>query len=310
MKAMLLALALACGSAHAQEDPGMAAQQAAQAAEQANQQAIQSMQAAQQAAQQNMQQAMDASRNAVQNSGPVIAYAIPPTFSVKAGAVTQGTTVRLQSSTHYAAIYFTTNGWMPTTSSRRYKGPITIHSTTLLQAIAVAPNIRNSLVARAQYNVPGDQPAVPPLSLSADGVLHAGARLHLVTASTVSSKTAQVGDPLSLQLDQDVKAGDTIVVPKGNPVEARITQSDPSGRAGTPGDLSFEVHSLTVRGTQVALNGGESLEGANHYSKAHSFLLIPVVGLVGTVAVHGDEAEIKPGMRLTATVAADTPLQP
>jgi hypothetical protein len=140
-------------------------------------------------------------------------------------------------------------------------------------------------------------------------VLHAGTRLHLVTGSTVNSKTAQVGDKLKLLLDQDVMVNDAVVLPKGAPVDATITQADPAGHAGAPGDVSFEVHSLSVRGKQISLKGGETLEGANHYGKAKGFLFVPVVGLA-SLAIRGDEAEIKPGMTLTAFVATDTPLQP
>ncbi len=251
--------------------------------------------------QQASQQAMQDMQNAMQNSGPSVAVTAPPTFSVNAGAIATGTTVRIKCRTHYAVIYYTTNGWTPTTASRHYKGPIAIHTTTQLQAIALAPNMIRSPIASAKYIVRGAQTPTQPLALSADGVLHAGTRLHLVTGSTVNSKTAQVGDNLKLLLDQDVMVDDVVVLPKRTPVDATITQADPAGHAGRPGDVSFEVQSLTVRGEQIALKGGETLEGANHYRKTKGFLLVPVVGLA-SLAIRGDEAEIKPGMTLTASV--------
>lgn len=291
------------------QDPGaVAAQQATQQAIQANQQAIQqSQQAAQQASQQATQATQQAMQDA-QNTGPVIAITRPPEFSVRAGGVSPGTTVRIKCPTHYATIYYTTNGWTPTTASRRYQGPVTINTTTELQAIAIAPNFARSLITRADYTVRGSALAITPLALAPGGVLAAGTRLHLVTGATVDSRTARVGDSLSLLLNQDIKAGDTILASKGTPVQATITLADPAGHAGVPGDLAFEVHSLTIHGTVVPLRGGETLEGTNHY-KARGLMLIPVAG-IASLAIRGDEAQIKPGMTLTAAVAKDTPLQP
>ena len=312
MKTALLILFLSCAFAYGQDDAGAAAMQAAQQAQndamQAAQQAQQAAQQAMQDSQQASQQAMQDSQNAV-NSEPSIGLTGLPTFSVKAGAVKPGTTVRIKCSTHYAAIYYTTNGWTPTSASRRYTGPIPIQATTQLQAIAQAPNMVHSLIARAVYTVQGSTAATQALVLSADGVLRAGTRLHLVTQGTADSKTTQVGDEIRILLNQDVKMGDAVLVPKGTPVEATITQADSAGHAGAPGDLAFEVHSLAVRGIQIPLRGGETLEGAAHYNSRY-FLFMPVVGIIPALAARGDEAQIKPGMTFTAAVAADTPLQP
>ncbi len=296
-------------SALAQDAGALAAQQAQQATDMAMQAAQQANDQAMQAQQQANAQAMQAAEADAENTGPVVAYTQAPTFSVRAGVVAEGTQVRLKSRTHYAVIYYTTNGWTPTTHSKRCKGPITIKATTELQAIAIAPQTVRSLIVSAKYVVAGATSAKLPRELSTDGVLHAGTRLHLVTDATVSSKTAQVGDSLKLLLDENVKFGDTIALPKGTPVDAIITQADPAGHAGVPGDVAFEVRALIVDGKKVPLQGGESLEGANHYTRAKSFLFVPVVGIAG-LAAHGDEAEIKPGMTLTASVAADTTLQP
>ncbi len=276
------------------------------AAQQASQQAMQDMQqASQQANQQMMQNATDTSLY----SGSSVAIARQPSFSVKAGVVAPGTTVRIKCPTRYAIIYFTTNGWTPTPASRRYRGPIPITSTTQLQAIAIAPNMARSPIAIANYTVNGPVVPVFPLTLAADGVLRARTRLHLVTNSTVYSKTAEVGDSIGILLNQDVKLGDTIVIPKGTPVDAVITQADSSGHMGAPGDIAFEADSITVGGTTVPLFGGETLEGANHYSKVRGLILIPVAGAAGLL-VRGDDAEIKPGMTFTVAVAEDTPLKP
>jgi hypothetical protein len=166
-----------------------------------------------------------------------------------------------------------------------------------------------SLIARADYTVKGSVQQVFPLTLAADGVLHAGIRLHLVTNSTVNSKTAQVGDNISILLNQDIKAGDSVVIPRGTPVDAVITQADPAAHAGTPGDIAFEVNFLTVRGIQIPLQGGETLEGANRY-KSRYYSLIPVVGVIPALATHGDEAQIKPGMTFTVATTTNTTLMP
>ena len=242
--------------------------------------------------------------------GPSIAVTCTPKFSVKAGKIAPGTKVSITCSTPGAVIYYNTNGWTPTTFSRQYKEPVTINASTDLQAFAVAPNMAHSFLAQAKYTLKGDAPKVFPLTLPADGVLQAGARLHLVTNSDISSKTAKVGDKLNLMLDQDIEVGDTMVVPKGTPVDAVITNVSTPKMLGTPGDLVFTVNSLTVRGQQIPLKGGETLTGADRVKTVKTlFVAIPFAGAAG-IAIHGHDAEIKPGMKLTAGVVSDTTLNP
>ncbi len=309
MKTGFLLLIAASVAAYGQDAASMAAMQASQMAAQQSMQAAQmANEQAMQASQMANQQAMQASQMAaMQNSGPVIGFASRPTFSVPAGQVAAGTTVRMKCSTRHAIIFYTTDGWTPTIYSRRYTGPIRIDRATHLQAIAVAPGYERSLVAATDYTVAGQMPAAPQAAVVTDGVLRAGTALRLVTGSDVSSKTAQVGDAISLRLDEDVKVGDAVVVPKGSEVEATISAVDRSGHAGEPGDLAFEVHSLKGDGVTIPLRGGETLEGLDKVNSVRHFILVPVVG-ASALFIRGEDAEIKPGMTLTASVVRDTPL--
>jgi hypothetical protein len=317
MRSLILAAVLSTASLSlAQDDPGaIANQQAIQAMQQAQQQAQQAMDDARRANEDAMRANQDAMRQTqqnttdAQNAGPAIAYTATPSFSVKSGEVSAGTKVRLSTRTHYATIYYTTNGWTPTTSSKRYRGPITIQHTTQIQAIAIAPNMTRSLVSRATYTVPNSNRGADHAAIVTDGTLYAGTKLHLLTAGSATSAKAQIGDVLLLTLNQDVQIGDHVAIPKGTPVHATITQSDRSGKLGVPGNLAFEVDFINYGPKKVGLTGGEAIEGQAHFGKAAGIFVIPVVGLSG-IAVHGDQAEIKPGMPVKATVKEDTPLVP
>jgi hypothetical protein len=81
--------------------------------------------------------------------------AATPAASPGAGAVSSGTTVSLSTSTGGAAIYYTTNGNTPTTSSTAYTSPIPITSATTIKAIAVKSGMTNSDVLTASYTISG-----------------------------------------------------------------------------------------------------------------------------------------------------------
>jgi hypothetical protein len=173
----------------------------------------------------------------------------------------------------------------------RYTGPITINAETHLQTMALGPNLVHSSIARADYTVDAlATPSVSQTPLNTDGVLRAGTTLRLVTSSEVSSQTAQVGDKIPLLLDQDVKAGDAVVIPKGTPAAAALTVAKPAAKYSVPGDLVFEVLSINAQGKSFPISGGETLEGAPEWKST--------------------EAMIEPGMTFTVAVAADTPLKP
>jgi type II secretory pathway pseudopilin PulG len=303
--------------AYSQDDTGMQiTQQTEQAALQATQQAQQDMEEMQQeiqrqneennAAQQSIRDQWDREDQASASTADITCQ---PKFSVKAGKVQPGTKVSITCSDRNAVIYYTTNGWSPSTLSRRYSSPITINATTQLQAFAAAPHMSNSRLYSANYTVKG--PAIPvyPLTLAADGVLHAKTRLHLATNSTVNSKSATVGDKINILLDQDVKVGNAVVIPKGTPIDAAITIANPSGTVGRPGDIAFAVHSLSLNGATISLRGGERLDGIDHTTRS-VLMWVTLVGSVPAVMMHGGDAEIKPGMKFTVGVAADTPLIP
>jgi hypothetical protein len=322
----LVTLVLAVGSTLAQ-DPGMQAaqqaQQATQIATQAAQQANdQMMQAAQQANQTMMQNAQQAAQSM---PGCYSCYAAKPKFSVKPGAYNAPLTVKLKDSTRGAIIYYTTDGWTPTGASTRYMGPITIDSTTSLQAVAISPVGGRSRVATAVYTLNGVPPAAPGVqnavassnarsnlaaASSTPGklLLARGTPVPLVFTSDVNSKTAEVGDKISLTLAEDLRAGDVVVIKKGTPATATVTQVDPKGRVGLPGEVFFQVNSLQAPGAVVKLQGGAAKEGQDKVRKATGLMFIP--GFPAGGFVHGKDAEIKQGAAFTAFVDADTLLPP
>ncbi|MBV9696603.1 MAG: chitobiase/beta-hexosaminidase C-terminal domain-containing protein [Gammaproteobacteria bacterium] len=77
----------------------------------------------------------------------------PPTFTPVAGVYPSTQSVSLADSLSGASIYYTTDGSPPSTGSKLYTGPITIASTTTVQAIAVAQGYNPSSIASAAYTI-------------------------------------------------------------------------------------------------------------------------------------------------------------
>jgi hypothetical protein len=76
-----------------------------------------------------------------------------PLFSPPAGSYLTAQQVALADATSGAAIYYTTNGVIPTASSTRYTGPIPVSASETIQAIAVLSGYAPSSVASAAYTI-------------------------------------------------------------------------------------------------------------------------------------------------------------
>lgn len=81
---------------------------------------------------------------------PVVAM---PTFSPAAGSYSAAQSVTIRDTTPGAAIYYTTDGTWPNTSSSMYSGPITVSSSENIAAIAVASAYTNSPTVMASYTI-------------------------------------------------------------------------------------------------------------------------------------------------------------
>jgi hypothetical protein len=125
----------------------------------------------------------------------------------------------------------------------------------------------------------------------------------LVFASSVSSKTASVGDKISLTLADDLKIGDVMLATKGSPATGTVTAVDKTGIGGAPGVVTFEADSLSANGKEIPLRGGATLEG--EAKPPNAAILIPYAGLF-TVLKHGKDAMIAPGATFTAYIPAKT----
>jgi Chitobiase/beta-hexosaminidase C-terminal domain len=309
-----LALLLFATFASPQDSGMQAAQQAAQLSQQAAQQAMDANLQASRDAQQAMQNAMNTA-----DTGPYYGLTATPKFSVKPGIYASPTKIKLTDSTRGAIIYYSTDGWTPTTSSHRYMGPITVSSDTTLQAIAVAPNFQRSFVASGKYTVNNSNLAAPipanPQTASTPAAIPPGEKLllpqgtpvPLAFTADVNSHTASVGDQIPMTVTRDVQQDGVVLIKSGTPAVGTVIQVDKTTAFGLPGVLSFKVDYLNMNGTLIPLFGEAAREG--EAKPPNAAILIPVVGPL-TALRRGTDAVIKQGTPFTAFLDADTPLAP
>jgi hypothetical protein len=95
-------------------------------------------------------------------TAPYTIAAATPVLSPKAGIYTSAQSVAITDATTGAAIYYTTDGTAPTTTSSLYTGPVTVSSTETLKVIAVASGYSNSAVVTAAYTIAAATPVLSP----------------------------------------------------------------------------------------------------------------------------------------------------
>jgi hypothetical protein len=107
--------------------------------------------------------------SAIGSAHYVINYpAAAPVLSPAPGTYTTPLLMTITESTHNAAIYYTTDGSVPTSASKQYVQPFGFSTTETIKAIAYAPNFSPSAVASGTYiiNLP---PAATPTFTPAAG---------------------------------------------------------------------------------------------------------------------------------------------
>ena len=138
-------------------------------------------------------------------------------------------------------------------------------------------------------------------------LIREGTEVPLKFASDLSSKTANESDPVEFILDDDVKVGQTVVIPKGAHATAIVSHAHRAGMMGKGGELNIQLQYLAVPDNHVRLRGTKGREGD---SKVGATVALTVLfGPIGLIK-HGKEVQIPAGTPLTAYVEQDIWLPP
>ena len=104
-----------------------------------------------------------------------------------------------------------------------------------------------SLRSRATDEAPAAAPA--PVAI----VIPAGSTLRVRLDSSISTKTAQVGQAFNATLSSPITKGDRVLVPSGTPVSGEVTQAKEAGRFKGGAVLSLRLTAMTLRGRSYDL---------------------------------------------------------
>lgn len=122
---------------------------------------------------------------------------------------------------------------------------------------------------------------------------------------TVSSKTAQEGDRISMKLVSNLIINDVIVAPAGTKITAKITKAKKASTFGRGGKLEIKITSFkTLNNVEVPLEFSRTVKGG----KDTGAYVAAYATIVGGFLMKGKNVTIEKGTRFTAVVAQDTDL--
>jgi len=178
---------------------------------------------------------------------------------------------------------------------------------SVLEAMLAAQSAKPSGTVEAiRGGIPTD-PAQSSCSPKTGCLLKEGELVALKFAADLNSKTAREGDPVEFLLDDDLKVGGSIVVPKGAHAVATVTDAKKAGMMGKPGELSVQMQYLVSGSNHVRIRGTKGREGDSKTGATVALTLL--FGPIGLIK-HGKNVDIPAGTALTAYVDQDIWLAP
>ncbi len=155
-----------------------------------------------------------------------------PVFTPPPGSYANGQTVTISDSVAGAAIYYTTNGTLPSANSALYTGAVTVPSSETLVATAIAPGYSVSQPASAQYFI-GSSSSFYIYTLAGDGTFGYSGDYGQATLADLNYPTGTAID----------RAGNLYIADESNNVIRKvaagtgvITTTAGNGTAGHSGD--------------------------------------------------------------------------
>lgn len=154
----------------------------------------------------------------------------------------------------------------------------------------------------------GPAASAPSTAAAAERVvLKEGTEVPLVFAADLNSKTAVDDDTVNMTLADDLKVGDVVVVKKGAPALAIVTDAKKAGMMGKAGELSIRLEYLKSDDQRLRLRGNKGKEGEGKVGA--TVALTVIFGPIGLIK-HGKNVDIPQGTPLTAYVDQDYSLPP
>jgi hypothetical protein len=175
----------------------------------------------------------------------VIAVLAAPTFSPKAGDYTTSVTVKIEGPSG-AAVYYTTDGSQPTTTSRLYTSPLALTQNTTIKAKAVKSGYADSPVVSAAYTIsraPVDKEDIDKV-------------LPVVNFTPLSSTT--VSGIVTLSFTATDNVGVTKATLKVNGLEVKTFTTSPYSYVLDTAILSNGQHLFTAEAYDAAGNKGQA----------------------------------------------------
>lgn len=140
-------------------------------------------------------------------------------------------------------------------------------------------------------------------------ILRAGAPVPVVLsqALTTKGKKLKVGQPVQLEVAQDVMLNGRVVIPARSPVEGVLTHVRNKGMWGKSGAIELAIRSVAINGTTVRLKGDMDSRGETGTAGVvGSLVVLPVAGFFVT----GTSAEMPLNMPGRAFLDEDIALAP
>lgn len=161
-------------------------------------------------------------------------------------------------------------------------GSAQIKTTGTLRPSAASGGVKAEVAAPVAATAPATR-MMPPSTL-----------VQLTPAQEISSKHIEEGQTVAFVTVSDVVEGESVVIPRGSPVNATVTWKTGRAIGGKSGKFEVRFDSVRVRGKSYPMSGTFRQEGRGN----------SVGALLGSMIVTGRSAVMLPGQIVNGFTAA------